>query len=203
VVLEFESFLTLRTLELAKHGALIVAYHVALQAVHVRKCLVTHLAGLLAEINSKQMTHCRIAGRNNVTLCRPVCKQQMFVCVPSKTPHRSAGKSNKYTNSTLWCGKCHDPGLLPSNLHHHNHLAGLSEKHYSTFVGHLAGLLKTNKMKLTGQWATNCTESMTHLENISICKLELTLNDHMENKLQYIWGGGGESLKYSIIHKTK
>jgi len=52
MVLEFESFLTLRTLELAKHCTLIVAYHVALQAVNICKCLVAHFAGLLAKTNT-------------------------------------------------------------------------------------------------------------------------------------------------------
>lgn len=50
-MLEFESLLALRTLELPQHGALVVAYHVALQAVDVRKCLVAHFTGLLKKIN--------------------------------------------------------------------------------------------------------------------------------------------------------
>lgn len=50
-MLEFESLLALRTLELPQHSALVVAYHVALQAVDVRKCLVAYFAGLLTKTN--------------------------------------------------------------------------------------------------------------------------------------------------------
>jgi hypothetical protein len=46
MVLEFESLLALRTLEFPQHSTFIMAYHVALQAVHIRECLVTHFAGL-------------------------------------------------------------------------------------------------------------------------------------------------------------
>jgi hypothetical protein len=49
MVLEFESFLALRTLELPQHSTFVMAYHVALQAVHVRKRLVAHFAGLWEE----------------------------------------------------------------------------------------------------------------------------------------------------------
>jgi hypothetical protein len=57
MVFEFKSFLALRTLELPQHSTLIMADHVALQAVHIRKCLVAHFAGLLTKTNTDiQMT---------------------------------------------------------------------------------------------------------------------------------------------------
>jgi hypothetical protein len=52
MVLEFERFFALRTLELPQHSTFVMAYHVALQAVHIRKCLVTHFAGLLTKTNT-------------------------------------------------------------------------------------------------------------------------------------------------------
>jgi hypothetical protein len=57
MVLEFESFLTLRTLELPQDSTFVMAYHVALQAIHVRERLVTHFAGLSTKTNTDiQMT---------------------------------------------------------------------------------------------------------------------------------------------------
>jgi hypothetical protein len=56
MVLEFESFLALRTLELPQHSTFVVAYHVALQTVHIRKRLVAHFAGLWDENTDTQMT---------------------------------------------------------------------------------------------------------------------------------------------------
>jgi hypothetical protein len=57
MVLEFECFLTLRTLELPQNSTFVMAYHVALQTVHVRECLVTHFAGLSTKTNTDiQMT---------------------------------------------------------------------------------------------------------------------------------------------------
>lgn len=46
MVFELERFFALGTFELAEHGALIVAYHVPLEAVHVGERLVAHLARL-------------------------------------------------------------------------------------------------------------------------------------------------------------
>lgn len=50
---ELESFFALRTLELAKDGTLVVADHVALQAVNIGELLVAHLARLQQINNSK------------------------------------------------------------------------------------------------------------------------------------------------------
>lgn len=57
MVFELERFFTLRTFEFAENRTLVVTYHVPLEAVHVCKRLVAHLARLF-DVNKTKKHVC-------------------------------------------------------------------------------------------------------------------------------------------------
>jgi hypothetical protein len=138
MMLEFESLVTLRTLELPQHSALVVAYHVALQTVDVRECLVAHFAGLLTEINKKctNGTHCTNFSNKWLT-----CLQVASLC-----------QHLTLANLWLWTSKAkHFAGLLAKTHHRRKyrifqtcvHDADVRECLVTHFAGHVA-IKRTN-----------------------------------------------------------